>query len=77
MIMYAMEFRLKKCGILTLKRGNVKRSEGITLPDDRKMKSVEDEGYKYLAILQCDDLLLKHIKRNVEKEYFRRLKKMQ
>lgn len=50
-IMYVMEFRLKKCGIFILKRGYVKRSEGIILLDDWKMKLVEDEGYKYFVIL--------------------------
>ena len=29
-----IEFGLKKCGILPLKIGKVKRSEGILIPDD-------------------------------------------
>ena len=28
-----MEFGIKKCGILTMKRGKIVKSEGIKLPD--------------------------------------------
>ena len=46
-----MEFGLKKCGILTLKGAMVERGEGILLPEDRKLKLVKEEGYKYLGTL--------------------------
>ena len=46
-----MEFGLKKCGVLVLKRGKVVKSEGIDLPEGRQMKTVEDDGYKYLGVL--------------------------
>ena len=51
-----MEFGMKRRGVLILKRGNVKKSVGITLPDNCKMKSVEEDGYKNLEILEYDDL---------------------
>ena len=60
-----MEFGMKKCGILTLKRGKVERSEGILLPDARKIKSVEEESYQYPGILEHDDLLHGHMKRSI------------
>ena len=38
-----MEFAMKKCGILTMKRGKVVRCEGIMLPNNEVMKEVEKE----------------------------------
>ena len=39
-----IEFGMKKCGILTMKRGKVVRCEGIKLPNCEVMKEVEKEG---------------------------------
>jgi len=47
------------------------------VPDNRKMKSVEEDGYKNLGILEYDDLLQGHKKNVLNKEYFRRLKTVQ
>ena len=47
----AMEFRMKKCGILTLKRGKAVKSEGGKLPNSEVMRVVEKEGYTYLGIV--------------------------
>ena len=48
-----MEFRIKKCGVLILKRGKVdkKSCKGITLQDDKVMKTIDEDGYRYLGIL--------------------------
>ena len=46
-----MEFRMKKYGTITMKRGKVVRSEGVILPNNEEMKEVEKEGYKYLGIV--------------------------
>ena len=40
-----MEFGIKKCGILTMKRGKIVKSKGIRLPDREVMKQVRQEGY--------------------------------
>ena len=37
-----MEFRIKKCGVIVLKRGKVVLSEGVKMPDDEKIKDVEE-----------------------------------
>ena len=47
-----IEFGMKKCGILTMKRGKVVRCEGIKLPNCEVMKEVEKEGYTYLGIVE-------------------------
>ena len=41
-----MEFEMKKCGILTMKREEVVRSEGIKLPESEVMKDCEKEENK-------------------------------
>ena len=46
-----VEFGIKKCDILTMKRGKIVKSEGIKLPDGEVMKHVGQEGYTYLGII--------------------------
>ena len=45
-----MEFGIKKCGILTMKRDKIEKSEGMKLPDGEVMKQFGQEGYTYLVI---------------------------
>ena len=40
-----------------MKRGRQVVSSGIELPDDKYMREVGNEGYKYLGILQLDQTL--------------------
>ena len=47
-----MEFGLKKCGVLLMKRGKKVRFDGITLLDGQIMREIEEEGYKYLGFLR-------------------------
>ena len=51
-----MEFGIKKCGVLIMKRGKVMTCECIELPNGMtmKMKEVKSEGYRYLGILELD-----------------------
>ena len=39
-----MEFGLKKCGVVVMKRGKVVKHDGVDLPDGCRM-SVEEDGY--------------------------------
>ena len=70
-----MEFGIRKCGILVLKKGKVVDSDGVQLPNGERVQSVEKEGYKYLGILEVDDLQQTVMKERFCAEYFRRLKK--
>ena len=47
-----MKFRLKKCGLVVMKRSKVVKYDGVDLPDGRRMNSVEEDGYKYLGIFK-------------------------
>ena len=64
-----MEFGIEKCAVLVLKRGKVVKSEGIKLPDNKKMRTFEEnEGYKYLDMLQADQIKQKEMKEKVGNE---------
>ena len=67
-----MEFGIKKCGILTMKRGKIVKSEGIKLPDGEVMKQVGLEGYTYLGKIELDKIKETEMKRKITKEYKRR-----
>ena len=70
-----MEFGINKCAMLVMKRGKVCRSDGIELPGEQTIKGLEDgEGYKYLGILEADDVKNKEMKDLVTKEYYRRIR---
>ena len=49
-----MLFGLDKCEVLEMTRGRQVDSSRIDLPDDQHIREVEEEGYKYLGILQLD-----------------------
>ena len=63
-----MEFRIKKCGILTMKRGKIVKSEGMKLPDSERMKQVRQDGYTYLGIIEFDKIKETEMKEKITKE---------
>ena len=72
-----MDFGVEKSAMLVMKRGKKTTSDGIKLPDNIVIKSLkEGEGYKYLGILQIDEVQEKETKRNVSNEYKRRVRKI-
>ena len=72
-----MDFGIKKCGVVVMKRGKLDKSQGIKLPDKRIIQSIGDDvdGYKYLGVLEADDIMHDEMKRRMKKEYIRRVKK--
>ena len=64
-----MEFGIKKCGILTMKRDKIVKCEGIKLPDGEVMKQVGQEGYTYLGIVELDKIKETEMKEKITKEY--------
>ena len=60
-----------------MKRGKIVKSEGIELPNVEKIRSLkQDESYKYLGILQSNEVQRKDMKDKVGKEYKRRVRKI-
>ena len=64
-----MQFGMKKCGVLTIERGKVIRTDGIRLPDGQHMKDIDETGYIYLEILETDKIEEKEMKEKFSKEY--------
>ena len=69
-----MEFGLKKCGVLIMKRGKLVKLEGVTLPDGHVMREVEQDGYKYWRIVELDKIKEAEMKDQFKNEYIRRLR---
>ena len=72
-----MDFGIKKCATMIMKRGKLDKLEGIRLPDGRVIRSIGDdaEGYKYLGVLEADDINHDEVKRSMKKECIRRVQK--
>ena len=63
-----MEFGLPKCGVLIMKRGKVVKSEGISMPNGKIIKNIEEGGCKYLAILEAVGVKHEEMKDQIKKE---------
>ena len=69
-----MEFGVSKCPTLVMKRGKRARSDGIVLSNEECILEADDNGYKYLGILELDDIMHKEMKEKVKTTYLKRLK---
>ena len=69
-----MEFGLKKCGVLAIKRGKIVKCDGIVLPNGYVMKEVDKEWYTYLGIFELDKIKENEMKEKTTKGYKRRLR---
>ena len=70
----SMQFGIKKCGILSMERGEVIRTNGIRLLDGKGMQGIDDTDYKYLGILETDKVKEKEMKEKSSKKYLQRLR---
>ena len=57
-----IEFGIKKSSVEALKREKLCKSEGIKLINRQAIKEVDDEGYKYLGILELDKFMDREMK---------------
>ena len=71
-----MEFGLEKCATIKIEKGKKIESEGITLPDGSHLKDLGEQGYRYLGILEADQIFHSEMKTQTTKEYLRRLRKI-
>ena len=65
---------MDKCAVLEMRQGGKVKCEGIELPDGKVMKEVEEDGYKYLGVLEGVGLKNAKMKELVRTEYLRRVK---
>ena len=64
-----MEFGLSKCAVLSVVKGKRKTGSGLELPSGEMMKDVEEDGYKYLGVLQKDSFMYAEMKSKPLKFY--------
>lgn len=69
-----MQFGVKKCGVVTMKRGKLAKSTDIELSGGDKIREIGDQGYKYLGIVELDKIKEEEMKCTYRKEYFRRVR---
>ena len=65
---------IEKCALVNIQRGNVTRTEEIQLPDGNNIKDIDETGYKYLGIIEDEEIKLQEMKEKINKEYIKRLK---
>ena len=65
----SMEFGIKKCGIIAMKRGKIVKCEVIKLSDGEVMKQVGQEGYRYLGMIKLDKIKETKMKEKMTEEY--------
>ena len=52
------------------KRGKIVNSDGIELSNEKVIKLIEEgESYKYLGVLDADELMVNEMKDKVKKEH--------
>ena len=60
-----MSFGFDKCAALKMKRGKQVHYEGTDLGDGLVIQEADEEGYKYLGILERDDIYQEKMKEKV------------
>ena len=72
-----MSFGLDKCNILNITKGTPTLSENITLASEETIRALDlREQYKYLGMLQSNEINKKRMKEKYREEYFNRVKKV-
>ena len=72
-----MEFDVEKCAMLVMKSGKRHMTDGMELPNQDKIRTLEEnETYKYLGILEADTIKQVEMKDKIRKEYLRRTGKL-
>ena len=69
-----MQFGFDKCAVLKMKRGKQVCCEGIDLGDGVMIEKADEKEYKYLGILDKDNICQGKMKEKVKKEYYKRVR---
>jgi len=69
-----MEFGIKKYGVAYIKRGKLSKAEGLRLLSGNMITTVNEEGYRYIGIIELDKVKEQEMKLEFRAEYMRRLK---
>ena len=71
-----MEFDIEKCVMLVMKSRKGHMTDGMELPNHDKIRTLEEETYKYIGILEADTIKQVEMKDKIRKEYLRRTRKL-
>ena len=67
-----MKFGLDKCTALSIHHGKIQKLDGIEFKNGNIIKSLSsDENYKYLGILDADNIIHTKHKELLEREYIK------
>jgi len=66
-----MQFGIEKCATVKLQLGKIKHTKGIVLPNAQVIREVKEDGYKYLGVLETDQIKHDEMKDRVKTEYLR------
>ena len=73
----SMEFGISKCSHVTMKVGKIVSIGGMELSSGGVIPVLESgKGYKYLGILEADDIMHTEMKDKIKKEYYRRVRQL-
>ena len=60
-----------------MKKRKIVKSDGTELPNGKVNNSLEEgESYKYLGVLETDEMMVNEMKDKAKKEYSRRVRKV-
>ena len=62
-----MEFGIEKCAHVNIQGGKVTRTEGIQLPHGNNIKDIDETGYKYLGIMEGEEIKHQEMKEKIKK----------
>jgi len=71
-----MQFGIEKCATIKLQPGKVKHTEEIVLLNAQVIREIKEDGYKYIGVLETDQIKHDEIKDKVKMEYLRRVRRM-
>ena len=57
-----------------MKIGKVVKSDGISMPNEKMMKNIEEGGYKYHGIVEANGVKYEEMKDQIKKKYIRRVR---
>ena len=69
-----MELGITKCVTVVMKRGLLSSTKGIVLPDGEMIMEMDQNGYKYLGILELDRVKEREMKKKLVDKYLRRFR---
>ena len=61
-----VKFGLDKCAVLELKSCVRERRDSVIFPDGGMMQDVDENGYKYLGVLEAGGMMVKEMKEKGE-----------